>query len=886
MAQIIDLFCRGLKTHANPLNLPPGSLVTATNCVIDKENVIEPARGQKEFGSALSAAPKKMFGYKDRVIAHFGTTLGYYSADGVTKTDYSGSYAAPTGWKMKAAMANRNFYFTTTGGVKKLDALAGPVMSAGAPRGLDGTAALSGASGFLANNTSVAYRVVWGYKDANQNLILGAPSERILVSNSAGATRDVSLTFTIPDGITTAWFYQIYRSGPSAASTSEANDELQIVLEGNPSSAQITAKSVTVVDATPDSLRGASLYTNGSQEGIAQANTAPPLAKDVTVFKDMTLYFNTEGPQRYTINLLAVGSDDFGFFDVTGDTHSNTTLDNLSSMTGIAVGQLVTGAGIPANTTVTVVGPGSQVTLSQAATATAAGVAVRFRDRITLDGVDYWANSTFSTASRYFIVTTGGTPAANIAATARSLVALVNQYASSALYGFYLSGYDDLPGQMLFEDRSVGGAAWYVTSSKGAAFSPSLQNTGTNNVSSSDAKKNGIYVSKSGQPEAVPLLNYYTAGSADEDILRGIALRDAVFVHKSDGIFRITGDSPNNLQVTLFDSTAKLLAEDSAVAFNNQIHAMTDQGAAAISDSGVQITSRDIEKDLIALFSSQYTNAAAACFGVAYESERKYLLWTVSSTSDTVATKAWVFNTFTNAWTTWNRTRTCGFVNPYDDKLYMGDGTDQLYVERKTYTLEDYADEEFAVTISASSGTTVTVNSTASAVVGQTLAQASGSVYLQAVVTEVTDATHLEVDRIVSWDAAAAKLYNPITITIKWAPIHGGNPGVLKHYPEMTVFFRSASFTNIDMSVASNFAVAGSPISLEPISTGAWGSGAWGGFPWGGGSPEVQPIRTYIPMEQQRASWLDISIDHSEALTFMAIAGLSLPVEPLTSRFR
>ncbi len=61
----------------------------------------------------------------------------------------------------------------------------------------------------------------------------------------------------------------------------------------------------------------------------------------------------------------------------TGNTHSSTTLNSLASTTGIAVGQVVLGAGIPAGTTVSAKS-GSSVTLSNAATATATGVAVTF----------------------------------------------------------------------------------------------------------------------------------------------------------------------------------------------------------------------------------------------------------------------------------------------------------------------------------------------------------------------------------------------------------------------------------------------------------------------------------------------------------------------------
>ena len=56
-------------------------------------------------------------------------------------------------------------------------------------------------------------------------------------------------------------------------------------------------------------------------------------------------------------------------------TSGSPTLSAVANTTGFAVGQTVTGAGIPANTTITAIS-GSNITLSQNATATATGVAI------------------------------------------------------------------------------------------------------------------------------------------------------------------------------------------------------------------------------------------------------------------------------------------------------------------------------------------------------------------------------------------------------------------------------------------------------------------------------------------------------------------------------
>lgn len=69
---------------------------------------------------------------------------------------------------------------------------------------------------------------------------------------------------------------------------------------------------------------------------------------------------------------------------LTGDTNSNTLVDNITDTTGAVVGQIIEGSGIPAGTTVASF-TSTTITLSQAATATASGVSLTLYTRITMD---------------------------------------------------------------------------------------------------------------------------------------------------------------------------------------------------------------------------------------------------------------------------------------------------------------------------------------------------------------------------------------------------------------------------------------------------------------------------------------------------------------------
>lgn len=87
--------------------------------------------------------------------------------------------------------------------------------------------------------------------------------------------------------------------------------------------------------------------------------------------------------QTFLVGTDSVFSDLAGVVTTTGDTHSNTTLDNIAAGTAnLRPGMVVTGANIPANTLIAAIISASEVTLSQAATGTTVGGAVTFTSAV------------------------------------------------------------------------------------------------------------------------------------------------------------------------------------------------------------------------------------------------------------------------------------------------------------------------------------------------------------------------------------------------------------------------------------------------------------------------------------------------------------------------
>lgn len=244
---------------------------------------------------------------------------------------------------------------------------------------------------------------------------------------------------------------------------------------------------------------------------------------------------------------------------------------------------------------------------------------------------------------------------------------------------------------------------------------------------SNQAKVNRIYYSLFQQPEAVPLGNYFDVGDSDKAILRIFPLRDTLFVFKEEGLYAITGEvAPFTL--TLFDSSCLLIAPDSVSVAKNVIYGWTTQGIVSVIESGISNppVSRPIDVSILKLGSSNYPNFSTATWGIGYESDNSYIVYTVQQTTDTIATIAYRYSTLTGSWTTFDKTDTCGIIDLIDDKLYLGAGdTNYIEQERKTFTRYDYADREIASTINPGflSGTNLKLSSVSGLAVGDSVVQ-------------------------------------------------------------------------------------------------------------------------------------------------------------------
>ena len=354
-SQLTNLEPIGLHSFNSELDNKPGSLIVANNVVQDAPSVISPRRGFTIYNSGgnFGSPVKHIYEYLNTIMMHSSTSLYYDNGSG-TFTPFTGSFTeATTGIRMKSLSANGNYYWATNTGVVKLSAnannpvaLGGSITNAGGIQALDLSAYpnFSGA-GFLPGNSKVAYRILWGTRDNNNNVILGAPSNSVTVTNTSNSSSYVTLNFIIPNNVTTNYFFQIYRSpvvtvsGNVTLNQLTPSDELQLVAEVYATAANIANKTISYSDIITESLRqtGAYLYTNAiSGTGIQSAKLPPPQCQDMALYQQFAFYANTTSAHTLTSSLLTVSKFSHGRTQMVITSGSGATTVNKYTLYGLA----------------------------------------------------------------------------------------------------------------------------------------------------------------------------------------------------------------------------------------------------------------------------------------------------------------------------------------------------------------------------------------------------------------------------------------------------------------------------------------------------------------------------------------------------------------------
>jgi len=696
---------------------------------------------------------------------------------------------------------------------------------------LDLQGAISGIGNVILNNSQVGYQILFGYTDANQNLILGAPSEFLFVSNAAGTTQNITLTITVPNGLSTNYFVQIYRTANTNSLSVPPGNNFQLAIEHQLTAGDISTKSITIIDTVPDSLLGAFIYTADGQP-VPFPNSQPPLALDITTFQGMTFYANFTTIQTADI-----------------------TLDSVGAPLGLQVGDTVT-----------------------------------FTDQGSLTAYIYTGAGANNAATRQFKIDTSGSIAQNIDATARNLVAMINQDPNNTLwYAYYITGENILPGAIQIVSQNLQNGPFFINSSRQTCWTPQIPAAGQTYLSGNNAQPDGLLVSKVNQPEAVPFafnLRLQTGGT-NTVIFRILALQDAVYAFTSSGIYRITGSDPTTLQTLLFDSSAFIKGLATPQILNNSIYYFSTQGICSVSSGGNQIMSRNIERDLLVL--SALPTFSSLAYGVSYESDRAYFLFTPSQNDATQVVQEYRYNWITQSFTLWTRACTAGIVNKGVDLLYVADSAGNIFQERKSFTNADYADEEYDIIITSvdTTNNTFTLVDSSNVIIGDVIQQTIGPNQNTTQVTGNDIGTGIvNVRDATDFVAGTASDFRSIATSITYAPVHGGFSEYVKKFTVWDFYFENADFTSIAVSMSTDFYPQAETVDITPVSFGGWGTLPWGTFNWGVSDIPEQVIPTWPTKNTVYGHWTIISLNLTQAFTALALNGISATFDIVSTRGR
>lgn len=694
--QTLLLPVTGLQPDYGPFTTAkPGALTAAQNVQLRTPGVIEPRGSFTLFEDAAMAAKFH------QLVFEFGGALFDVGTDdtsgltgGILRVNGSATVSGPAsyiyGETVYAQAADRG-HFTSGEGVQVLyDAAATTVRQSGLPRPVMRGNPIGVAPTWMPSESVVAYRSVHVRRTAQGTIYQSPPSSFTVIAFYGGGTASTQVVVSfLPEEFEVGDEIQFYRSVIIATpSTALPTDEMRLRYTHTVTAANITAKQVVFQDLKADNAwSGPALYTNATQEGISQSNWRIGYAGAMDYFNGMLFYGNNRSRQRFQTTVKKVGPGAppaETFTDTTLSANATATLGSFT-ITGIAaadqnkffVGQYISaGSSGPTSATspfqaftkITAVA-GASVTIDKAATASVSAI-FRVWDwiSVTVGGNVYEifpsSTSTVLITGQYFIVdyipVVTGTPSPSNAevafagGTSATWHNLGIPFPGVTLYADNTNSTSlQLGVQYLFESQEVNGPAFVVKSTKPLAFDKYIDSV-TGMPSDTDYGPGYLFWSKSFQPEAVPLGNFTIVGSELEPILKLVATRDSLWVFKTDGLFRVSGDTPQTLRVDSFDPTCRMVtaAPQLATKYGNDVYVWNQRGIYKVNDGGVQPIDDGIRQFLGEEIGELQASAQFA-FAAVSLTDRWVMFRPKHIGPDGFPAPAYIYWVDTDSWTTW-----------------------------------------------------------------------------------------------------------------------------------------------------------------------------------------------------------------------------------------
>lgn len=199
MSQIEIKKVFGLELQSNSYLVREGSFEILENCTLVQDDIVSKRSGKRLFKTLGAVEGKTLAEYQAKLLCICDDRIEVYTQNSagelVSTAVLSGETVAVSG-KSRTAQSNGNMYFTTDNGILKLESVTAPVLTAGIDPATDIqiiTQAQSDIETFFTPDSQIAYRVLFGRKDANNNFVLGAPSQVAIATNPIATASSASI---------------------------------------------------------------------------------------------------------------------------------------------------------------------------------------------------------------------------------------------------------------------------------------------------------------------------------------------------------------------------------------------------------------------------------------------------------------------------------------------------------------------------------------------------------------------------------------------------------------------------------------------------------------------------------------------------------------------
>jgi len=495
---------RGLYTSPSFLtSAPPGAASRADNVVVDRPGDSTSRRGFEALASPLpgNLQPDAWTTYRGVPVAYSAASQTLYRFQSGVWTAYPGTYTPPSpgedaeGNPLTGAMrffeAEQALYFNTDDGMYVLESVTGAPAPAGVVRATTGISNIQAAGQALSPSAKTAYRYLWGRRAPSGRILLGEPSDRVVLTNRSEsfpfnptAMQRVGTGTTVLVDVT-AGVASNLKMGQvvNLTVTSDADFPIgpKVITSVGPTSFTYTEVGAPEVVATPGGMAFTSVATAVQIAHQIPIPTNPDPALFLQVYRADEVQANSEpSDEMYLVHEravadMAVGGPLYLFLDNTPDDLKATPLyTNANESEGGIVGgsnyrppvaaetALYDGRAVYAN-----------VELPERLTLTVLAVgAGGLRPDMVFTVSDGTTTETFVAGSEEtpttFKVYTDGSVTQNVTNTVASLVNLVNQRASGFVTARHLV--TEGPGRFQLESRLIGSPPLTIRAQQSSPF--------------------------------------------------------------------------------------------------------------------------------------------------------------------------------------------------------------------------------------------------------------------------------------------------------------------------------------------------------------------------------------------------------------------------------